>query len=183
MFIYATEMSCTIDVPEKIVLKREIAGDSIEIIRMGIPDGIGPCINEAQIPKTLIRRLYIYLPRALDANTLRHIESIVQTKPYPYLKLMANTMCRLNKQPTNNFFVAIHTKTVPDFSTLTRFIPPNYRKPMLVFIMPDNHISINKHLGFIIINNFIIHITSVHIMLGVTQKSSKVIINDLKMYM
>jgi len=61
MFIYATELTSTIDCPEKLTLKHDIAGDSITVIRMGVPDGIGPQINEALLSEPTIRRLYIYI--------------------------------------------------------------------------------------------------------------------------
>lgn len=59
-FVDATEYSCTITEPVKHVLTKQLSNETIGIFLMGIPDGVSPYVNEALIPKNIIRRLYIF---------------------------------------------------------------------------------------------------------------------------
>lgn len=80
-FTYATEYSCKITKPTKRTLTKQLSNETIDIFLMCIPDGVAPYVNEALIPKNIIRRLYIFSEKPIGDKTLRQIELFVPTKP------------------------------------------------------------------------------------------------------
>jgi len=171
---------------------------------MGIPDGVAPYVNEALIPKNVIRRLYIFSEKKLVPKTLRQIELFVITVPYPYPSLMLSRVCPL--QPTHNFFVPELKPNMPDFSSFTeyryfhkrsipanilyqpndkicfKFSPPSYCTAPTTIIMPSNFEPLDDFSGTITVGNYIIYITSKYLLTSINAKPQNAVniqVNDI----
>lgn len=64
-----------------------------------------------------------------------------------------------------------------------KFIPPDYCKPMLALIMPENFLPINDFSGFLKVHNYIIYITSIYLLISNAPKidDSSLFVNNVNL--
>lgn len=182
-FVYPTEYTCQLREPRKKTLKRQDSTREVYVLVLGIPDGLSSYVNQALIPET-VRRLYIYSTEPLLPEHLRYIESEFKNTYYPFPKLLCPTECPV--QPTRNFYMlesdqlsslveyryfSKRTESArilynDNSHSCTAFAPPDYCMPLLAIIMPSNYVRVTNNSGYLVVNSYIIHIVSRHLLLG-----------------